>query len=116
MQLLSMTDVTEEIYRAACQIFDQLWDKTTPVRQIGVHTSRVQTDTGRQYNLFDMDRFDRMEILDRTVDRIREKYGEDAVQRAGFVRSSVSHMSGGLDKERRSGVSIGIDVEHENVR
>lgn len=116
MQLFSPTDVTEEIYAAACGIFDKLWDGKTPIRQIGVATSKVQKEAGRQYNLFDMQRYDRLEVLDRTVDEIRQKFGEDAVKRASFLQGEVSHMSGGLDKERRSGVTIGIDVEGENAR
>ena len=111
IQLFSATDVTEELYEAACRIFDRLWDQHTPIRQIGVHTSKVQTESGRQYNIFDMQRYERFEKLNQTVDRIREKYGEDALQRASFLRSNVDHMSGCLDKERRSGVTIGIDVE-----
>lgn len=106
MQLLTATNVTEEIYRAACRILDRLWDQKMPIRQIGVHTSKVQTDAGRQYNLFDLQKFDRLEKLDRTVDSIREKYGEDAVFRASFLKSNISHMGGGLDKERRSGITI----------
>ena len=111
MQLLAATDVTEEIYRAASQVFEKLWDGRTPVRQIGVHTSRVENNTGRQYNLFDLQKYDRLEALNRTVDKIREKHGEDAVFRAGFLKSNVSHMSGGLDRERRGGVTLGIDME-----
>lgn len=116
VQLLSPTDVTEEIYIAACQVFEKLWDKKTPIRQIGVRTSKVQSNVGRQYNLFDMQRYDRLEVLDRAIDGIRDKYGEDSIMRASFLQSNVSHMSGGLDKERRSGVTIGIDVEREKVR
>jgi len=116
MQLLSPTDVTEEIYYAACDVFRQLWDRRTPIRQIGVHTSKVQADAARQYNLFDMDKYDRLAVLNRTIDDIRERYGEESVFRASFLGSSVDHMSGGLDKERRSGVTIGIDVEKEKIR
>ena len=76
---------------------------------VSVHTSKVESDAGRQYNLFDMQKYDRLETLNRTVDKIREKYGEDAVFRAGFLKSNVTHMSGGLDKERRSGVTLGIE-------
>lgn len=115
MQLMSPTDVTEEIYLAACQVFDKLWDKHIPIRQIGVHTSKVSMDAYRQYNLFDMDRFDRLEIMNRTVDDIRKKFGEDSIMRACFLKSNISHMSGGLDKERRSGVTLGIDVEKEKA-
>ena len=116
MQLSTATDVTEELYRASCQIFEKLWDKKTPIRQIGVHTSKVQNDAGRQYNLFDLDRFDRLENLNKTVDFIRERFGEDSLKRASFLTGDVSHMNGGLDKERRSGVTIGIDVEGEHAR
>jgi DNA polymerase-4 len=116
MQLMTTTDVTIEIYRAACQVFEKLWDKRTPIRQIGVHTSKVQSDAGRQYNLFDLQKYDKFEVVDRTVDKIRSRFGEDSIFRASFLQSNVSHMSGGLDKERRSGVTIGIDVEHENAR
>lgn len=116
MQLLSPTDVTEEIYRAACRVFDELWDKATPIRQLGVGTSKVQTEAAHQYNLFDLERHDRLEKLNRTIDDIRSRYGEDSIMRASFLQSSITHMSGGLDKERRSGVTIGIDVEKEKVR
>ena len=37
--------------------------------------------------------------LNRTVDSIRKRYGEDAVFRASFLKSNVSHMSGGPDQE-----------------
>ncbi len=119
MPLDSPTNTTEEIYEAACQILRKLWDTKTPIRQIGVHTSKVQEDAARQYSIFDMmkdDKQEKLEKLDRTIDRIRQRYGEDAVFRASFLKSNVSHMSGGLNKERRSGVTLGIDVEGENVR
>ena len=115
MQLPTATDVTEEIYRAVCGIFGRLWDGRTPLRQVGVHTSKVEEGAGRQYNLFDGQKFDRLETLNRTVDRIRERYGEDAVFRAGFLDSNVPHMGGGLDRERRSGVTLGIDMERERA-
>lgn len=116
MQLNSPTNITEEIYEAACLLFGKLWDKETPLRQLGVHTSGVQENAVRQYSIFDLEKGDRLEKLDRAVDQIRGKYGEDAIFRASFLEGNVSHMSGGLNKERRSGVTLGIDVEGENVR
>lgn len=115
-QLFTATNVTEEIYRAACGLFHDLWDGRTPIRQLGIHTTQVQTDAGRQYNLFDLQKFDRLEKLDRTIDQIRKKYGEDSIFRASYIGSKVSHMGGGLDKERRTGVTVGIDIEKENTR
>ena len=115
MQLLTATYVTEEIFWAACQVFNKLWNKKTPICQIDVHNSKEQADSERQYNLFDLQKFDRLEILDRTIDGIGGKYGEDAVFRASFLKGNVPHMGGGLDKERRSGVTIGIDVDNEKL-
>ena len=116
MQLLTPTDVTEELYLNACRVFDMLWDKHTPIRQLGVHTGKIQSDAGRQYNLFDLQKYDRLSALNKTIDNIRSRFGEDSIMRASFLKSNISPMSGGLDKERRSGVTIGIDIEKENTR
>lgn len=115
MQLDSPTNITEEIFGAVCQLFSKLWDRKTPLRQMGVHTSKVQEEAARQYSIFDLEKSERLEKLDKAVDQIRGKYGEDAIFRASFLGGNVSHMSGGLNKERRSGVTLGIDVEGENV-
>ena len=100
----------------ACRVFGTLWDGHTPIRQIGVHTGKVAKDAGRQYNLFDRERFDRLALLDRTVDDIRNRFGEDSIMRASFLKGNVSHMSGGLSKDRRSGVTIGIDIDNEKTK
>lgn len=115
-QLSCDTNVTEELYAEAVRIFGKLWDKATPVRQLGVHTAKVRTDAGRQYGLFDSRRYDRLEAVNRAVDGIRRKYGEDAIRRASFLKSNIPHMGGGMDRERRSGVTLGIDVEREKTR
>lgn len=41
------TDLTMEIYHAACQCLSELWDGT-PLRHLGIHTSSVTTDQYRQ--------------------------------------------------------------------
>lgn len=115
MKLATPTDITEDIYKVSVALFDQLWDNT-PVRQMGVHTTHVQSDTGHQYSIFDIQTYDKLSALDRTVDHIRKRYGEDAIMRASFLKANISHMSGGLDKERRSGVTLGIDLEKEIKR
>ena len=40
MLLISPTNITNEIHKAACQLFDELWDGT-PIRQLGIHTSKI---------------------------------------------------------------------------
>ncbi len=104
-QLGTATNVTQELYRAACEIFDTLWDGKTPLRQLGVQVTRLQSGDYRQYSLFDAAQYDRLEKLDSTVDSIREKFGEGAIIRAAFVDDPQHSMTGGLSKHRRTGVT-----------
>lgn len=83
-QLACATNGTVEIYQAACRILEEIWDKKTPLRQIGVQLSKVSHDPYRQYSMFDK-RYERLEKLDTAVDGIREKYGEDAIRRASVL-------------------------------
>ena len=104
-QLGTATNVTQELYRAACEIFDSLWDGKTPLRQLGVQVTRLQSGGYRQYSLFDASQYDKLEKLDSTVDSIREKFGEGAIIRAAFVDDPQRSMAGGLSKHRRTGVT-----------
>jgi len=102
-QFLCATNVTNELYQKACEIFLELWDKKTPIRQLGVQSSKVSEESFRQYDLFDLNNYDKLSKLDKAVDNIRNKYGEDSIKRASFLKSEVSHMTGGISKEKRTG-------------
>lgn len=82
--LLSPTDVTDECYAVACELFDELWDGA-PIRLIGVSANKVADVGMRQLNLFDLDSHDKRKNLDQALDSIREKYGSDAVKRGSFM-------------------------------
>ena len=49
--------------------------------------------------------------LDETVDGLRDKYGESVIRRAKFTDDPEGHMSGGLDKARRTGVTKPVEPE-----
>ena len=101
MTLFGATNTTVEIHRAACRLFDELWDGL-PIRNLGIHTSKViYGATDRQLNLFDMCRLEKYTKLDRAVDAVREKYGEDSIKRAVFINNPIYHMSGGIPPEKR---------------
>ncbi len=99
--LLSATNTTNEVHRVACQLFDELWDGS-PIRNLGIHTSKiVKGSSTHQINLFDMNRYERMAKLDIAVDKVREKYGDEAIMRAIFINSPIYHMAGGISPEKR---------------
>ena len=114
-QLLpNATNGTEELYHAACRIFDAFWDGKTPLRQLGVQVTRLEEGSCRQYDFLSeisAEQYERKAKVDEALDEIREKYGEDAVKRARFVGSKLPHMAGGLSKERRTGVTKEIPKE-----
>ena len=63
----------------------------------------------RQIDLFDRMDFVRLEQLDKTVDAIRHRYGNDSLVRAVFINQKnvegfreIDHMEGGVSREKRS--------------
>ena len=102
MTLYNATDITIEIHRYACRLFDELWDGT-PIRHLGIHTSRIKDGINiRQLDMFDKTNYEKLEKLDRTVDAVRRRYGKDSIKRAAFVGSQIDHMGGGISKEKRT--------------
>ncbi len=110
-QLEQPSDSTIEIYRQACWIFDRLWDGATPLRQLGVSITKVTTTPIRQMRLFIQDDYDRLAKGDTAIDQIRRKFGENALFRACFLQSTTPPLSGGLSKERRTGVTKPVEQD-----
>lgn len=107
--LKAPTDITTEIWQAACRVFDEAWDGTA-IRHLGIHTMKVSSGQNRQLGLFDQVDYEKLERLDRAIDGIRQKFGNDAVMRASFLKSRIDHMSGGISREKRS-----VDYEQERI-
>lgn len=86
MTLLSPTHNANEIHNAACILFDELWDGT-PIRNLGIQTSKIVSDLdARQMNLFGFEKDEKREKLDQAIDKIRNRYGTAAIQRASLVK------------------------------
>lgn len=108
------TNMTEELFDTACRALDEAWDGNTPLRQIGVQVSGLTDEPYRQYDLFsDVTpiQYEKRLCLDRTVDALRDKFGEDIIRRAKFAQDPNGHMAGGLDKVRRTGVTKPVPEE-----
>ncbi len=112
--LLGATNITGEIYREACRVFDEAWDGAIPLRQIGVQMTRLSREPYQQFDFLSgmsPEQYEKKMKLDETVDALRDKYGEDAIRRGKFAQSPGAHMSGGLDKARRTGITKPVPKE-----
>lgn len=93
-QLERQTNSDQIIYREAVELFRELWNKE-PIRLLGIRTSKlVQEGEPEQLSIFDIQYEQREESpmdkkheqLDKALDKIRRKYGEDAVKRGSFLK------------------------------
>lgn len=93
-------NTSRTIYTAACELFDDLWDET-PIRLLGIRTSKL-TDVlePSQMTLFDFmpdenntspsaqtkQQSKKQLDLELALDKIRDKYGKDAVVRGTQIK------------------------------
>lgn len=104
--LASSTNVTEKLYTCACELFDELWDYR-PIRLLGVSTGKATQEHYEQYDLFDMQKNEKLSRLNVAVDAIRSRYGEDSIKRACFIEAddaapALSHMTDGMQRAKRN--------------
>lgn len=82
------TDSTSVLYENACRLLEEFWD-LTPVRLIGLRTSRITEDSYEQISLFETEKSRKLKELEKAVDSIRGKYGIDSIKRARFLEEDI---------------------------
>lgn len=83
--LSSATNKTSELYRCVCSLFDEVWDGC-PIRLLGVSTSKLTKEKIHQITITDSSFYMKQGKMERTVDEIRKKFGEDAIFRASTLK------------------------------
>ncbi|MBE6054200.1 MAG: DNA polymerase IV [Clostridium sartagoforme] len=96
--LENYTDSTEEIYNELSKAFKECW-KGEPIRQIGVRVTKLCNNEFFQSSLFDDKNIEKQRALDKTIDAIRNKYGNNSVIRSTFLHSGIKSISGGNGEE-----------------
>ena len=96
------TNTTDDLYTISCRLFRELWDGT-PIRLLGVRCTKLMDEKIEENDILSSLSFwnqdvseenncqkenrnrdrHKMEKLDQALDKIKEKYGDDAVRRAG---------------------------------
>lgn len=88
------TNVTDDIYKAAVKIFMENWQPGTAVRALTVTAIDLEKEKrASQLSLFDSAENaadGKKEKLQSAIDRIREKFGNDALQNATIMTSDIT--------------------------
>ncbi|MBT2293001.1 DNA polymerase IV [Paenibacillus albidus] len=91
-QLEAPTESAEDIYKAVCGLYQRHWNASKPVRLLGVTLQGLtaKEESAIQLDLFDYERQPKKESLNKTMDMLRNKFGENAVLTAGMLRDTHS--------------------------
>lgn len=103
-KLMYFTDCTRDIYKNICSLFDELWDKS-PIRQLGVSVSDLEFSNIKQLNIFQDELSVKNEVLDKAVDKIRSKFGDESIIRGVFANSDLRPILGGYPDDEYPGMS-----------
>lgn len=99
ISLPNCTDSTEVIYNNLIKAFDEVW-KGESIRHIGVRVTNLCSNQFYQPTLFDTDdNIDKKRALDKTIDQLRDRFGNTSVIRSTFINSNVKPLTGGVGEE-----------------
>lgn len=79
------TNITEEIYKIACELLKTTW-RGDPIRLIGIRLASLQDFRIDQVSFFDLDKDNHKEDLQEVLDNINEKYGNLKVMPASMKK------------------------------
>ena len=82
------TQLDREIGGAITELFRKAWDGKKPIRLLGVHAGGLQPMEG-QMNLLEEEKTARMRDVFRSVDHIRDKYGDSAISLAKTLKAGL---------------------------
>ena len=85
------TCTTKEIYQAGCSLIEKKWDRSHPVRLIGIRLSGFdEVCSVDQMSLFDQKeedvKKDKIKQIDKAMDKIRTKHGSETITFASLVK------------------------------
>ncbi len=91
IKLREPTDITKEIMDASFQLFKENYDWEHPIRSLGIRgADLVNADIPVQLDLFlNEQQRQKQQVLDRTVDEIRRRFGYFSIQRAFMYKDRV---------------------------
>lgn len=88
-KLVNATNITEEVYKVAKEILDEM-DTDDGIRLIGVRLDNLVESSNHQTSLFEnLEVREDNKALEKTVDEIKEKYGFKVIKKASLIDNHV---------------------------
>ncbi len=76
------TASTKEIYVKAKELLKEMYKPYTQIRLVGLKVDNLENKEKEQISLFQGEKDEKQEKLDKVIDKINEKYGYDSITRA----------------------------------
>lgn len=107
-KLTAPTENREDIYSMSCKLFEEHWPSGNPVRLLGVTLQNLldKSEAAVQLDLFDYEKQPAKEKLNKTLDALRDKFGESAILTAGMLGDDPSTL---IRDHKARGTSLQMD-------
>lgn len=111
--LATPTEDAGEIYEEARRLYAEHWSWDKPVRLLGVTLQHLtpKNESAIQLDLFEYEKQPKKEMLTKTMDMLRNKFGENAVVTAGMLGDDPSVL---LRNHKLRGTSLQMDFVSED--
>lgn len=108
MTLGTPTEEMQVVYQSACTLFEKRWTGGKPIRLLGITLQGLEDkkNAAQQLDLFDFESQPKREQLNMAMDKLRDKFGEDAVLTAGMLSDDPSAL---IRDHKRRGTSLQVD-------
>ncbi|OPJ60315.1 DNA polymerase Y family protein [Clostridium oryzae] len=102
LKFLNPTDSTNDIIDISCRLLKELWNGK-PIRLLEVRVGSLCFERFNQLSLLENNKVDeKNKNIDSAIDKIRKKFGNKSIFRAGFINTDISPMAGKDEQENKS--------------
>ena len=86
---MNPTDISKEVYEISKELFDELWDGTTPLRLLGIAMINITREETMQFSLFQDESREKSRKIDKAKDALNAKFGAATIVRGSSIQSKI---------------------------
>ena len=86
---MNPTDISKEVYQISKELFNELWDRATPLRLLGIALTNITREETMQFSLFQDDSREKSRKLDKAKDALNAKFGSATIVRGSSIQSKI---------------------------